>query len=74
METVNLGFAGSARGEIVLAQQIAALDANVITVAYGTNCWATLPRSADMGARTPRHFCKLSEPHIQTSRCSLLAR
>jgi lysophospholipase L1-like esterase len=48
MDTVNLGFAGSARGEIVLAQQIATLDADVITVAFGTNCWATIPHTADM--------------------------
>jgi GDSL-like Lipase/Acylhydrolase family len=74
MDTVNLGFAGSARGEIVLAQQIAALDADVITVAYGTNCWATIPHRRTWCARTPRHFCKSSEPHIHTSRCSLSAR
>ena len=48
MGTVNLGFAGSARGEIVLAQQVATLDADVVTVAYGTNCWATIPYSTDM--------------------------
>jgi lysophospholipase L1-like esterase len=48
MDTVNLGYAGSARGEIVLAQQIAALDADVVTIAYGTNCWATIPHSTDM--------------------------
>jgi lysophospholipase L1-like esterase len=48
MDTVNLGYAGAARGELVLAQQIANLDADVITVAYGTNCWSTIPHSADM--------------------------
>jgi lysophospholipase L1-like esterase len=48
MDTVNLGYAGAARGELAVAQQIAELDADVITVAYGTNCWTTIPHSADM--------------------------
>ncbi len=67
MDTVNLGFAGSARGEIVLAQQIAALDADVITVAYGTNCWATIPHSADMvRANTAAflHIIRAAHPHV----------
>lgn len=59
MDTVNLGFAGSARGEIVLAQQIATLDADVITVAYGTNCWATIPHTADMVSANTAAFLRL---------------
>ena len=72
MDTVNLGFAGSARGEIVLAQQIAALDADVITVAYGTNCWATIPHSADMvRANTAAflHIIRAAHPHVPGARC-----
>jgi len=67
MDTVNLGFAGSARGEIVLAQQIAALDADVITVAYGTNCWATIPHSADMMRANTAAFLRIiraAHPHV----------
>jgi lysophospholipase L1-like esterase len=67
MDTVNLGFAGSARGEIVLAQQIAALDADVITVAYGTNCWATIPHSADMVRANTAAFLQIvraAHPHV----------
>jgi lysophospholipase L1-like esterase len=48
LDAMNLGYAGSARGEIVIAEQIAALDVDVISVAYGTNCWTTIPHSADM--------------------------
>jgi lysophospholipase L1-like esterase len=59
MNTINLGFAGSARGEIVLAQQIAALDADVITVAYGTNCWSTIPHSADMVRANTAAFLRI---------------
>jgi lysophospholipase L1-like esterase len=59
MDTVNLGFAGSARGEIVLAEQIAALDADVITVAYGTNCWSTIPHSAGMVRANTAAFLRI---------------
>lgn len=59
MNAVNLGYAGSARGEIVLAQQIAALDADVITVAYGTNCWATIPHTADMVCANTAAFLRI---------------
>ncbi len=46
LEVVNLGYAGAARGEIVTAEQLAALDADVISLAYGTNCWTRIPHSA----------------------------
>jgi lysophospholipase L1-like esterase len=48
LDVANLGYAGSARGEIATAEQIAALDAEIITVAYGTNCWSMIPHSVDM--------------------------
>ena len=59
MDTVNLGYAGSARGEIVVAQQIATLDPAVITVAYGTNCWATIPHTADMVRANTSAFLRI---------------
>jgi lysophospholipase L1-like esterase len=77
MDTVNLGFAGSARGEIVLAQQIAALDADVITVAYGTNCWATIPHSADMVRANTAAFLRIiraAHPHVPVLVISPLIR
>jgi lysophospholipase L1-like esterase len=45
LDVVNLGYAGAARGEIATAEQLAALDADVISLAYGTNCWTRIPHS-----------------------------
>ncbi len=44
-DVVNLGYAGSARGDIASAEQLAALPADVISLAYGTNCWTRPPLS-----------------------------
>lgn len=48
LDLVNLGYAGAARGEIPSAEQIAALDADVISLSHGTNCWSRTPHSAAM--------------------------
>jgi lysophospholipase L1-like esterase len=48
LDVANLGYAGAARGEIVSAEQVAGLPADVISIAYGTNCWSKVPFSADM--------------------------
>ncbi len=48
LDLVNLGYAGSARGEIPSAEEIAALPADLISVAHGTNCWSRTPHSADL--------------------------
>lgn len=45
LDVVNLGYAGAGRGEIASAEQIAALDADLITVSHGTNCWTRTPHS-----------------------------
>lgn len=50
LDLVNLGYAGSARGEIVSAEHLAGLPADVITVAYGASCWSRTPHSAGMVA------------------------
>ncbi len=47
-DVVNLGYAGSARGELPSAQEIASLPGDLITVAHGTNCWSRTPQSADL--------------------------
>ena len=39
LDVVNMGYAGAARGEIPSAEHVAELVADVITIAYGTNCW-----------------------------------
>jgi lysophospholipase L1-like esterase len=52
-DTVNLGYSGSARGEIVSAEQLAALSADAVSIAFGTNCWVRTPHStAQMRANT----------------------
>lgn len=48
LDVVNLGYAGSARGEIASAEQVAALDADVVSLAHGTNCWTRVPHSSAM--------------------------
>lgn len=56
LDVVNLGYAGAARGEIPSAQEIAALPADLITVAHGTNCWTRTPFSAELFAASLRTF------------------
>lgn len=43
LDTVNLGYAGAARGELATAQQLATLPADALTLAFGTNCWGRTP-------------------------------
>ena len=50
LDLVNLGYAGSARGEIPSAEELAELEADVISIAHGTNCWTRTPHSADLFA------------------------
>jgi lysophospholipase L1-like esterase len=56
LDVVNLGYAGSARGELPSAQQIAALPADVISISHGTNCWSRIPFSAEMFRAQTRAF------------------
>jgi lysophospholipase L1-like esterase len=48
LDLVNMGYAQSGRGEIASAEQMAALDAEVITISYGSSCWSRVPHSAAM--------------------------
>jgi lysophospholipase L1-like esterase len=56
LDVVNLGYAGSARGELASAEQVAALDADVISISHGTNCWTRIPFSAAMFRENTRAF------------------
>ena len=56
LDLVNLGYAGSARGEIPCAEAMAALAADVISISHGTNCWTRTPHSAGMMRETTRAF------------------
>ena len=46
LDVTNLGYAGAARGEIVSAEHLAGLSADVISISHGTNCWTRIPHSA----------------------------
>ncbi|ORT55180.1 hypothetical protein BKD26_33140 [Streptomyces sp. CB03238] len=59
VDTVNLGYAGSARGELAIAQQLAALPADLLTLAFGTNCWSGVPHTAPLLYETTRAFITL---------------
>ncbi|WP_369380910.1 GDSL-type esterase/lipase family protein [Streptomyces sp. cg36] len=59
LETVNLGYAGAARGELATAQQLASLPADVLTLAFGTNCWSGVPSSPELLYETTRAFLAL---------------
>jgi hypothetical protein len=48
LDLVNLGYAAAARGEIISAEHIAGLRADIITIAYGASCWARTPHSIGM--------------------------
>jgi lysophospholipase L1-like esterase len=56
VDTVNLGYAGSARGEIPSAEELAELAGDVITICHGTNCWTRTPHSAALFAQGLRDF------------------
>lgn len=43
LDLFNLGYAGCARGETATAEMIADATAELVTVAYGTNCWQRTP-------------------------------
>ena len=59
LDTVNLGYAGTARGELPIAEQLSDLPADVITLAFGTNCWTGIPFSAPLLYETTRAFLAL---------------
>ena len=56
LDVVNLGFAAAGRGEIVSAEHIAALPADIISIAYGASCWSRVPHSVGMVAEGFRGF------------------
>ena len=59
LDVFNLGYAGSARGEIVSAEHIAELDAAVISITHGTNCWGRIPHSTGMFREITDAFLKI---------------
>ena len=67
LDVVNLGYAGAARGEIVSAEHVASLDADVISISHGTNCWTRTPHStAQMRANTEAFLDVVRAGHPDT--------
>jgi lysophospholipase L1-like esterase len=67
LDVVNLGYAGSARGEIVSAEHVASLEADVISITHGTNCWTRIPFSIEMMRATTDAFLRIvraGHPHV----------
>ncbi|GAA3490612.1 GDSL-type esterase/lipase family protein [Streptomyces cremeus] len=59
LEPVNLGHAGAGRAELAVAQQLAGLPADVLTLAFGTNCWGRAPFDVPLLRETTRSFLAL---------------
>ncbi|MBT2492237.1 GDSL family lipase [Streptomyces sp. ISL-96] len=59
LDAVNLGQAGAGRGELAVAQQLAGLPGDLLTLAFGTNCWSRTPFSAPLLYETVRAFITL---------------
>jgi lysophospholipase L1-like esterase len=67
LDVLNLGYAGAARGEIVSAEHVAELAADVISIAHGTNCWLRVPHStAQMRANLAAFLDVVRQGHPET--------
>ncbi|MGZ4144703.1 MAG: SGNH/GDSL hydrolase family protein [Actinomycetota bacterium] len=67
LDVVNMGYAGAARGEIASAEQIAGLQADVISITHGTNCWTRIPHSVDQfRANTEAFLTVVRQGHPET--------
>jgi lysophospholipase L1-like esterase len=78
LDGVNLGYAGSARGELVSAEHIAGIeDADVISISHGTNCWTRIQHSAGQMLENTRAFLEVvraGHPGIPIVICSPVTR
>ncbi|WP_309054853.1 GDSL-type esterase/lipase family protein [Streptomyces sp.] len=59
LDTVNLGYAGGARGELPVAEHLARLPGDLLTLAFGTNCWSPVPVTPEWLYATVRAFVGL---------------
>lgn len=48
LDLVNMGYAQSGRADIASAEQLATLEAEIITISYGASCWSRVPHSPAM--------------------------
>jgi lysophospholipase L1-like esterase len=77
LEAVNFGYAGSGRGELVVAEAMAAVPADVITIAFGTNCWGMIAFSEELLEATVRAFVasiRVGHPHTPIVAVSPIVR
>jgi len=77
LDVVNLGYAGSARGEIVSAEHIAGVAAEVISISHGTNCWTRIQHSTGQMRENLRSFLTIvraGHPGIPIVVCSPVIR
>lgn len=78
LDGVNLGYAGSARGELVSAEHIAGVEtADVISISHGTNCWTRIQHSAGQMLENTRAFLEIvraGHPGIPIVVCSPVIR
>lgn len=59
LDVANLGYSGAGRGELVSAEHIAELPADIITLTHGTNCWNRLPFSTSLMRENTLAFLRL---------------
>ena len=77
LEAVNFGYAGSGRGELVVAEAMAGVPADVITIAFGTNCWGMIAFSEELLEATVRAFVatvRVGHPHTPIVAVSPIVR
>jgi lysophospholipase L1-like esterase len=59
LDVVNMGYAGSARGELVSAEHVGDSAADVISITHGTNCWTRIAHSAGQMRENTRAFLEV---------------
>jgi lysophospholipase L1-like esterase len=77
LDAVNMGYAGSARGEIVSAEHVAGAEADVVSISHGTNCWTRIQHSKGQMRENTRAFLEIvrgGHPGIPIVVCSPVIR
>jgi len=59
LDLINFGYSGAARGEIAAAEMLAGQRADVISVAFGTNCWSRVAHDGALFGATLRTFLQI---------------
>jgi lysophospholipase L1-like esterase len=67
LDVCNLGYAGTARGEMTSALMLAETPAEVVSIAFGLNNWSRVPHTAALMAEEVRCFLSVvREGHPET--------